>query len=63
MRRVCALRPRFVCVLQRHKPYDFKRYLAWNIGIVAVTVTVGILAPGIDVVLGLVGSTCSPLMM
>lgn len=45
------------------QPYTFKRYLGWNIGIVAITTTVGILAPGIEVVLGLVGSTCSPMMV
>jgi amino acid permease len=45
------------------QPYSFKRYLCWNIGIVSLTLTVGILAPGIDVVLGLVGSTCSPMMV
>jgi amino acid permease len=44
-------------------PYAFKRYLGWNIGIVTFTVTLGILASGIDLVLGLVGSTCSPMMM
>ena len=41
------------------QPYSFKRYLCWNIGIVSLTLTAGILASGIDVVLGLVGSTCS----
>jgi amino acid permease len=45
------------------KPYSFNRYLGWNIGIVSLTTMVGILAPGIEVVLGLVGSTCSPMMV
>lgn len=45
------------------QPYSFQRYLGWNVGIVVITTTVGILAPGIEVVLGLVGSTCSPMMV
>ena len=46
-----------------HIPYSFRRYLKLNIVLVSLTATVGILAPNIDVVLGLVGSTCSPMMM
>ena len=44
-------------------PYDFWRSFKLNVALVGITTLVGILAPTIDVVLGLVGSTCSPTMM
>ena len=45
------------------RPYCFWRYFKLNVALVGLTTLVGILAPSIDVVLGLVGSTCSPTMM
>lgn len=44
-------------------PYKFKRYLVLNISIISCTTLIGVVAPGIDSVLGLVGSTCSPMMV
>jgi hypothetical protein len=44
------------------RPYCFWRYFKLNVALVGLTTLVGILAPSIDVVLGLVGSTCSPTM-
>lgn len=44
-------------------PYSFTRNFIMNLGIVAITTTVGVVAPGVESVLGVVGSTCSPMMM
>lgn len=45
------------------KEFSFDKYVMLNLVIVSITATVGILAAQIEVVLGLVGSTCSPMMI
>ena len=43
-------------------PYSLKRSMGINFVLVAFTTIVGILVPDIGVLLGLVGSTCSPIV-
>jgi solute carrier family 38 (sodium-coupled neutral amino acid transporter), member 2 len=45
------------------KEFAFSRYVMLNASIVIITGVVGIVASGIEKVLGLVGSTCSPMMI
>ena len=45
------------------KEFSFSRYVMLNAAIVIITGVIGIVAKQIEVVLGLVGSTCSPMMI
>lgn len=44
-------------------PQTTARHVALNVGLVAVTCTLGIVLPKIEVVFSLVGSTCSPIVV
>ena len=45
------------------RPYKFSRHFAVTAFVVGLSCTIGILAPNIQIVLELVGSTCSPIMV
>lgn len=45
------------------RPYDFKRNFCMTLFVVGVSAIIGIKSPSIEIVLELVGSTCSPTMV
>jgi len=45
------------------KAYSFKRYLFLNVCIIGTTTAIGISAKNIKTVLGIIGATCSPIMV